>query len=196
MEIKDIDLNQLVLFHQLTIERSVSKVAETLGISQPAVSNSLAKLRRQLGDALFVRTAAGMVPTPFAEQLALPVGQALGLIHDGLNQQPHFDPMRARRLLTIGMTDIGEIVFLPSLVKLLRESAPGVRLQTVRISATSLRDDMESGKIDLAVGPLPNSRVDFSSERFSGSAMSASSEAAMRLIARASPLQTFRLQST
>ncbi len=161
MELTDIDLNHLVLFHQLTVERSVSRVAETLGVSQPAVSNSLAKLRRLLGDALFVRTGAGMVPTPFAEQLAEPVGRALGLLHSGLNQQPQFDPGSARRLLTIGMTDIGEVVFLPALVKRLHDVAPGVRLNTVRNSATHLRDDMESGKVDLAIGPLPQLRGGF-----------------------------------
>ena len=161
MELTDLDLNHLVLFHQLTVERSVSRVAETLGVSQPAISNSLAKLRRQLGDALFVRTGAGMVPTPFAEQLAEPVGKALGMIHGGLNQQPQFDPASARRLLTIGMTDIGEVVFLPALLKRLREVAPGVRLNTVRNSVTHLREDMESGKVDLSIGPLPQLRGGF-----------------------------------
>ena len=67
MELSDIDLNQLVLFQQLMVERRVSKVAENLGLTQPAVSNTLAKLRRQFGDDLFVRTPAGMMPTPFAE---------------------------------------------------------------------------------------------------------------------------------
>jgi DNA-binding transcriptional LysR family regulator len=161
LELTDIDLNHLVLFHQLTLERSVSKVAESLGVSQPAVSNSLAKLRRLFGDDLFVRTASGMVPTPFAEQLAEPVGLALGMIHSGLNQQPEFDPASVQRSLTIGMTDIGEIVFLPALVKRLRQEAPGVRLNTVRNSVTNLREDMESGKVDLAIGPLPQLKGGF-----------------------------------
>ena len=64
MELRDIDLNQLVVFQQLMVERRVSKVAENLGLTQPAVSNTLAKLRRQFGDDLFVRTPAGMMPTP------------------------------------------------------------------------------------------------------------------------------------
>ena len=70
MELSDIDLNQLVLFQQLMVERRVSKVAENLGLTQPAVSNTLAKLRRQFGDDLFVRTPAGMMPTPFAASLS------------------------------------------------------------------------------------------------------------------------------
>jgi DNA-binding transcriptional LysR family regulator len=165
MELGDIDLNQLVLFQQLMVERRVSKVAETMGLTQPAVSNTLAKLRRQFGDDLFVRTPAGMMPTPFAEQLAEPIGYALGMIHSGLNQHSRFDPASAKRTVTIGMTDIGEIVFLPRLVEGLRQVAPGVSLNTVRTTATSLRDDMASGKVDLAIGPLPQLKAGFFQRR-------------------------------
>lgn len=165
MELADIDLNQLVLFQQLMVERRVSKVAENLGLTQPAVSNTLAKLRRQFGDDLFVRTPAGMVPTPFAEQLAEPIGYALGMIHSGLNQHSRFDPASVKRSVTIGMTDIGEIVFLPRLVERLRQEAPGVSLVTVRTTATSLREDMEAGKVDLAIGPLPQLKAGFFQRR-------------------------------
>lgn len=165
MELSDIDLNQLVLFQHLMVERRVSKVAEKMGLTQPAVSNTLAKLRRQFGDDLFVRTPAGMVPTPFAEQLAEPIGYALGMIHGGLNQASRFDPASAQRVVTIAMTDIGEIVFLPRLVERLRGEAPGVSLSTVRTTATGLRDDMEAGKVDLAIGPLPQLKAGFFQRR-------------------------------
>ena len=165
MELSDIDLNQLVLFQQLMVERSVSKAAEKLGLTQPAVSNTLAKLRRQFGDDLFVRTPTGMMPTPFAEQLAEPIGYALGMIHSGLNQHSRFDPASVKRSVTIGMTDIGEIVFLPALVERLRQEAPGVSLNTVRTTATNLRDDMEAGKVDLAIGPLPQLKAGFFQRR-------------------------------
>jgi DNA-binding transcriptional LysR family regulator len=165
MELSDIDLNQLVLFQQLMVERRVSKVAENLGLTQPAVSNTLAKLRRQFGDDLFVRTPTGMMPTPFAEQLAEPIGYALGMIHSGLNQHSRFDPASVRRSVTIGMTDIGEIVFLPALVERLRQEAPGVSLSTVRTTTTNLRDDMEAGKVDLAIGPLPQLKAGFFQRR-------------------------------
>lgn len=102
-----------------------------------------------------------MVPTPFAEQLAEPVTQALALIHAGLNPQKRFDPASERRSVTIGMTDIGEIVFLPALVERLRREAPGVALSTVRITADRLRQDMESGLVDLAIGPLPQLKAGF-----------------------------------
>lgn len=161
MELSDIDLNQLVLFHQLMVHRRVSKAAEVLGITQPAASNSLAKLRKLFGDELFLRTSTGMVPTPFAEQLAEPVGYALGMIHSGLNQHSSFEPASVKRTLTVGMTDIGEIVFLPALVERLRQEAPGITLATVRTTATTLRDDMETGKVDLAIGPLPQLKAGF-----------------------------------
>jgi DNA-binding transcriptional LysR family regulator len=165
VELSDIDLNQLVLFQHLMVERRVSKVADKLGLTQPAVSNTLAKLRRQFGDELFVRTPAGMMPTPFAEQLAEPVGYALGMIHSGLNQHSRFEPASVKRSMTIGMTDIGEIVFLPALVERLRRDAPGVSLATVRTTATTLRDDMEAGKVDLAIGPLPQLKAGFFQRR-------------------------------
>lgn len=165
MELSDIDLNLLVLFQHLMVERRVSRVAEHLGITQPAVSNSLAKLRRILGDELFVRTPSGMVPTPFAEQLSEPLGYALDMIHGGLNQGVPFDPASARRTFTIGMTDIGEIVFLPALLERLGQTAPGITLNTVRNTAVNLRDDMESGKVDLAIGLLPQLKAGFFQQR-------------------------------
>ena len=115
MELHKLDLNLLVVFHHLLVMRRVSKVAEHLGISQPGVSNSLAKLRKLLDDELFLRTPRGMEPTPYAEQLAEPLSQALSLIHSSVNQQTSFEPASATRSFTIGMTDIGEVYFLPSM---------------------------------------------------------------------------------
>jgi DNA-binding transcriptional LysR family regulator len=165
MELHELDLNLLVTFNQLLIERRVSRVAENLGVSQPAVSNALARLRRQFGDELFLRTPRGMEPTPFAEQLAEPVGEALALIHGGVNQRSSFDPPTAQRAFTVGMTDIGEICFLPTLTERLRHDARGVTLSTVRNTAVNLRDEMEAGKVDLAVGLLPQLKAGFFQRR-------------------------------
>ena len=161
MELQDIDLNLLVLFNQLLVERRVSKVAENLGLSQPAVSNSLARLRKLLGDELFLRTPAGMEPTPYAEQLAESVTYALGMIHSALNERSTFDPSSSSRSFTVGMTDIGEIYFLPTLLKLLREKAPGVSFSTVRNTTANLKDELEAGKVDLAIGLLPQLKGGF-----------------------------------
>lgn len=165
MELHELDLNLLVVFHQLTLERRVSRVAENLGVTQPAISNALAKLRRRFGDELFLRTPRGMEPTPLAEQLALPVGEALALLHGGLNRRAHFDPPTAQAALSIGMTDIGEIYFLPGLLDRLRREAPGVTLSTVRNSAVNLREAMESGEVDLAIGWLPQLKAGFFQRR-------------------------------
>jgi DNA-binding transcriptional LysR family regulator len=165
MELHQLDLNLLVVFNQLRIDRRVSKAAETLGISQPAVSNSLAKLRRLFGDELFLRTPQGMAPTPYADQLAESVGYALAMIHGGINQRSDFVPASAERAATIGMTDIGEIYFLPALVERLRREAPGVTLSTVRNTTVNLRDELEAGKVDLAIGLLPQLKAGFFQRR-------------------------------
>ena len=155
MELGDIDLNLLIVFNQMLNERSVTAAADKLGITQPAVSNSLARLRKLFGDELFVRTARGMERTAFADQLAEPVSYALGMIHGAINQRNVFDPMVSERSFRIGMSDVGEIFFLPALMELLDKLAPRVSITTVRNAAVNLKDEMESGRIDLAIGLLP-----------------------------------------
>lgn len=165
MKLEEIDLNLLVVFNQLLIEQRVSRVAEKLGVSQPAVSNALSRLRKLLGDELFLRTSRGMVPTPFAEQLAESVTYALDMLHGALNQRMAFDAGTCVRSFTIGMTDIGEIVFLPALLERLAREAPGVTLNTVRNAAVNLNDEMGAGHVDLAIGLLPQLKAGFFQRR-------------------------------
>ncbi|RDJ99608.1 LysR family transcriptional regulator [Paraburkholderia lacunae] len=165
MELQDIDLNLLVVFNELLRQRRVSAVATTLGISQPAISNALSRLRKVLGDELFLRTSKGMVPTPFAETLAEPIAYALGTIHNTLNVTSNFDPASSTRAFTVAMTDIGEIYFLPGLMKRLAKVAPGVSISTVRNQSDTLRDEMERGNVDLAIGFLPGLKTGFFQRR-------------------------------
>jgi len=165
MELEDIDLNLLVAFKHLHDQRSVSRTAQVLGLSQPAVSNALARLRRLLGDELFLRTRSSMEPTPFADQLAESVTEALSAIHGALNLRTTFDPATSTRPFVLGMTDIGEIYFLPALMQRLRREAPGVTISTVRDSGGNLRDELESGKVDLAIGLLPQLKGGFFQRR-------------------------------
>jgi DNA-binding transcriptional LysR family regulator len=165
VDLKDIDLNLLIVFNQVLIERRVSRVAETLDVTQPAVSNALARLRKLLGDPLFTPTPRGMEPTSFAEQLAEPVAQALGVIHGAINQRSTFDPATSARAFRIAMTDIGEIYFLPALLGEFRRTAPHVSVSTVRNTAVNLKDEMEAGHVDLAVGYLPMLRAGFFQRR-------------------------------
>lgn len=155
MQLKDIDLNLLKVFNQLHIQGRVFKVAEELDITQPAVSNALSRLRALLGDELFLRTPKGMAPTPYAEQLAGPVAAALEILESAVNQRATFEPSTSDRAFTIGMTDIGEIYFLPTLMRALSRQAKGISISTVRDTSSSLKEDMEAGKVDLAVGLLP-----------------------------------------
>jgi DNA-binding transcriptional LysR family regulator len=165
MELQDIDLNLLVVFNELLKQRRVSAVAATLGISQPAISNALGRLRKVLGDELFLRTSKGMIPTPFAETLAEPIGYALGTLHDTLNVTSSFDPASSTRAFTVAMTDIGEIYFLPNLMKKLALVAPGVTISTVRDQSDTLRDEMERGRVDLVIGFLPDLKSGFFQRR-------------------------------
>src|SRR5580692_6001917 len=142
MELQEIDLNLLVVFNELLHQRRVSAVAETLGISQPAISNALNRLRKILEDELFLRTSKGMIPTPFAETLAEPIGYALGTIHNTLNSRSTFDPATSTRAFTVAMTDIGEIYFLPGLMKQLSKVASGVTVSTVRNHSDTLKEEM------------------------------------------------------
>lgn len=165
MELRDIDLNLLVVFSQLLRQRRVSAVAEALGITQPAVSNALNRLRKLLGDELFLRTSKGMVPTPLAESLAEPIAEALDAIHHTLNARTHFDPATSTRAFSLAMTDIGEIYFLPTLMQTLGKIAPGVTVSTVRKHGESLQAEMESGRVDLALGFLPDLKAGFFQRR-------------------------------
>lgn len=161
MELHDIDLNLLVIFNELLVERRVSKVADKLGVTQSSVSNALGRLRKLLQDDLFLRTSKGMDPTPYASELAEPIRAALESIRSSLNKQSNFSPTTSTRKFTIGMADVGEIYFLPDLMDKLAHIAPNVSVSTVRNTAVNLKDAMESGQVDLAMGLLPQLKGGF-----------------------------------
>lgn len=161
MDITKLDLNLLVVFHHLLIHKRVSVIAPLLGMSQPAVSSALGRLRAHLGDELFLRTQGGMTPTPYALQLAEPVAMALDGLQQALNVRAAFDPLTSTRSFTLAMTDVGEMYFLPVLVDALTRAAPGVTLLVVSVTQASLKEDMATGRIDLAMGLLPQLQAGF-----------------------------------
>lgn len=165
MNLKDVDLNLLVVFNELHKHRRVSAVANSLGISQPGVSNALSRLRKLLGDELFLRTSRGMVPTPYAESLAQPIADALSALQATLNARVAFDPARSERAFVIGVNDVGETYFLPRLMRALDQVAPGVTIRTVRTTSIDVRDEMERGRMDLAMGFLPGLKGGFFQRR-------------------------------
>ncbi len=170
MNIKDIDLNLLRLFDAVWRARSVSRAAEMLDLSQPAASQGLARLRRLLGDALFVRSGSGVAPTPRAERLALAVQSALTTLEEALNESEVFDPLQSRKTFRVHLSDIGEARFLPELMALLRREAPGTRLEAAPLPHDDIAAALDSGRIDAAIGFLPTvadtRRVPLLSDRY------------------------------
>jgi DNA-binding transcriptional LysR family regulator len=152
IDIRKLDLNLLVVFQEIYQERQISGVATRLSLSQPAVSNALARLRKSLQDELFVRTNLGMQPTPLAERLAEPVSLALAQVQAALNVQQGFVPETSVRSFTIAMTDVGELYFMPLLVAHFAKFAPSIGVSAVRAGNINLKEELESGRIDLALG--------------------------------------------
>jgi len=155
MNVADVDLNLLRTFDAVLREKSVTGAAARLGLTQPAVSNALARLRALFEDALFVRTPAGMDATPFARELGEPVRQALALLESALAHGPGFDPASSTRAFRFYMSDLGQIEFLPPLVERMQRVAPGVRLEAVALDVEDIADALAAGALDLAVGFLP-----------------------------------------
>ena len=155
MNTSDLDLNLLRAFDAIATEGSVTVAGERIGLSQPAMSNALARLRQLFDDPLFVRTPRGMRPTPFAQQLAQPVREALRLIQGALQQHAGFDPRSSGNTFRFYMSDIGEMVFLPGLLERVKRDAPGIKIEVVRIPIKDVHTALEAGELDLAVGFLP-----------------------------------------
>lgn len=146
-----LDLNLFRVFDCVYRERNLTRAAAVLHLSQSAVSHSLARLRRQLGDPLFVREGAGVVPTPLAERLANDIGEALALLRQTLQRSHGFDPVRDLARVTVAMSDTLEPAVLPAVVAHLRGQNPQVEVLGVRLERASLRTDLAAGRIDLAV---------------------------------------------
>lgn len=155
MNVQDIDLNLLRVFDAVLHEKGVTPAAMRLGLTQPAVSNALARLRKVFGDALFVRTPRGVDATPFARELAEPVRQALALLESALAHGPGFDPATSARAFRFYMSDLGQVEFLPPLVERVQRVATGVRLEAVALDLEHIGDELAAGALDLAVGFLP-----------------------------------------
>ncbi|MEM5370552.1 LysR family transcriptional regulator [Paraburkholderia azotifigens] len=149
-DIRTIDLNLLRTLDALLDERNVTKAAQRLSLTQPAVSGMLTRLRESFDDPLFVRTQRGIVPTMRALELAAPLKQILGEI-DVLLRPQAFDPATAELTLTIASTDYAlQAVVLPFL-EALRRKAPGVRVAVVPVQDALLQTQFERGEIDLAL---------------------------------------------
>jgi DNA-binding transcriptional LysR family regulator len=147
-----LDLNLLVVFDAVMQERNVTRAGQRLGLSQPAMSHALSRLRHMLKDDLFIRSPKGMLPTPRAEQLAVPVRTAL----DGLQQSLEptlFDPSKAIRRFRIAVDNYSAVVLVGILAARIGKIAPKVLLEFQPSGTLKILDLLDRGELDLAIGP-------------------------------------------
>lgn len=153
VNLRQIDLNLLLVFDALMQEQNLSRAALRLHMSQPTVSNALARLRAQLGEPLFKRTARGMLPTAQAQALYEPIRQGLHLLQLGLGSQEAFD-LQAEHTFRLSMNDYAQATLLPALLAHLRLLAPRVVLSVQSDEADSLTARLAAGELDLAIDYL------------------------------------------
>jgi DNA-binding transcriptional LysR family regulator len=156
MDFHGIDLNLLAAFDALMSERNVTRAATQVGVSQPAMSAALSRLRKLFGDPLFLRSAGGLLPTPRARELAEPISKALRQIEATLVRKPEFVPGDATLAVNLGLSDYPAFVLLPALLEALAQQAPGV---SINVHAFNDRDHavdlLDAGAIDAAIGVTP-----------------------------------------
>lgn len=154
-DLRRIDLNLLVVLEALLNEQHVTRAAERLHLSQPAVSHALGRLRDLLGDPLLVRVGSGLVPTARALELAAPLRDVLAQVQ-ALLAPNTFEPSTARRRFRLAMSDYGAALLLPGLVRRLRREAPGIDLQIIQASREGMIELLLNGEIDVAAGVFPD----------------------------------------
>lgn len=148
------DLNLLRLFLIVFDTSSVSEAADRLGLSQPAASSALNRLREKLDDPLFVRGKGGMVPTPYATGIADNVRASLTALEDALVHPQHFDPKTTDHVLRLSLSGLGETLLLPAIARQILKAAPAVRFQNLSVAKDKVADALQRGEIDLAIGML------------------------------------------
>jgi DNA-binding transcriptional LysR family regulator len=156
MDALRLDLNLLHALVALHDAGSVSQAAVRLGVSQPTVSAALARLRAHFDDPLFVRAPGGMTPTPRGAEIADAGRAVLRQVDETLRPETTFDPLRRHRPYTFALSDVGEIVFLPQLVKALSQDSPDTPLRSVSLRPPALAEAMGAGEVDLAIGYFPD----------------------------------------
>lgn len=149
------DLNLLFVFEALWRDRSVTAAAERLGLTQAAVSGSLKRLREEYDDKLFTLVSRRMEPTPLAADLAPQLLDALAMVRKTGADRARFNPATARRMFTVRMRDISEVVRIPQIMTTLGRSAPGIHLRSVFCPIQETVSGMANGQIDFALGFLP-----------------------------------------
>jgi DNA-binding transcriptional LysR family regulator len=151
-KLPNLDLRLLVVFAEIRRHRSLTLAANSLGLTQPAISKSLQRLRHELGDPLFIRTQNGMEATPRAVSLEAPVADILRAYYERIAVAPSFDPTESDRVFTIHASDLGLSVLIPPIARDLKSKAPHTRLHAISSCHQELAAELASGGIDLAIG--------------------------------------------
>lgn len=165
MDVEKLDLNLLRVFDALMEDGNLTRAGYRLGLSQPAMSHALGRLRKRTGDALFVRVPTGMEPTNLALRIAPSVREGLRLLEGAMEGEAKFDPATCKRTFQILMSDIGELVYLPRLVRRLKHVAPSVDIRVLQLPRESYAEAFITGEADLAIGFLPALRAGFYQQR-------------------------------
>src|SRR5262245_41160014 len=151
MNLNSIDLNLFVAFDVIYSERNLTRASEVLNITQPAVSNTLARLRTTFGDKLFVRTGNAMVPTPVAQSLVGPVRQALRQLRASVDQLKSFDPATSEKIFNISLGDAAATILMPELAGVIRRLAPHVKIICSQVDRREIASELASGDLDFAL---------------------------------------------
>lgn len=154
MHLGKVDLNLFVVLDAICAEGSITRAADRLHLTQPAVSHALARLRDQFGDPLFVRTGNGVSPTALTKRLIGPVRDALLLLQDTLQPATSFDAALARNSFAVSLPDVLETWMLPLLMRYLQDQAPQIQMASVRARRRELEADLAGGRLDLAFDVL------------------------------------------
>ncbi len=156
MDIRSLDLNLLVVFDAMLHHQSVSKAAEAIKLSQPAMSAAISRLRTLFDDPLFVRTKAGMEPTPKAKALSTSVRLVVQTIQTDILLPKKFTPTNSDRTFTLVTPDIAEVNFLPRLIAELAHQSPLINLKTLAMPREAAADSLASGEAEMAIGYFPD----------------------------------------
>ena len=153
-DLSSLDLNLLRVFDAVACERHVTRAAQRLHLSQPAVSNALTRLRQALGDELFLRRPGGVEPTELALSLAQPVAEVLDRLRETLAAHAPFDATTSDRVFALGLSEYAEAVLAPPLLTQLARDAPGVLLAMQHADRTNALAMLEQDEAQLVIGML------------------------------------------
>jgi len=165
MKISSFDLNLFVIMNSIYTEGSLTKAAEVVGITQPAVSNALARLREKFDDQLFVRTGAGMIPTQKTENIIHDIQSALKLMQKSVNEPDEFDPTTSERTFRISLGDINEGRILAKLMEKIGTNAPKIHIESYYIARKDVPHALATNELSFAIDPFIPDTKDTKTEK-------------------------------